>query len=80
MMGGSPWRRRQRLAILASDFDTRTYGQAKLVDLVEKTGAFEIRRAETGSVHIRPARGRKIAAVPPGGGASGPTGKGPSLS
>ena len=43
----------QRLAELASDFDPRTYGQAKLSDLVEKAGAFEARRTESGHVQIR---------------------------
>jgi hypothetical protein len=40
-----------RLAVLASDFDPRSYGQSKLIDLVKKTGAFEVRRNETGIVH-----------------------------
>ena len=55
----------QRLAILASDFDPRTYGQVKLGDLVEKAGGFEISRNAAGGVYIRakpdapaPARGR----------------------
>lgn len=53
----------QRLAILASDFDPRSYGQAKLGDLVEKTGGFEVRRNDTGGVYIRakPSAGRKPA-------------------
>ena len=42
-----------RLAMLASDFDPRTYGQAKLVGLVEKTGAFDVRRNDTGGVYVR---------------------------
>lgn len=42
-----------RLANLSSDFDPRTYGHAKLSDLVEKTGAFEVRREEGGNVYIR---------------------------
>jgi uncharacterized LabA/DUF88 family protein len=42
----------QQLAVLASDFDPRTYGQSKLGDLVEKSGAFEVRR-ESGSVYVR---------------------------
>ena len=53
----------QRLAELASDFDPRTYGQAKLSDLVDKAGAFESRRTESGHVQIRlkhvPAKGKK---------------------
>jgi uncharacterized LabA/DUF88 family protein len=43
----------QRLATLASDFDPRTFGYGKLGDLVEKTGAFEVRRTPGGGVHIR---------------------------
>jgi hypothetical protein len=43
----------QRLGNLAPDFDPRTYGVAKLGDLVTKTGAFEVRR-EGGDVSIRP--------------------------
>ncbi len=43
----------QRLAILASDFDPRTFGHSKLSDLVEKTGSFELRRNESGHVQIR---------------------------
>ncbi len=43
----------KRLAILASDFDSRTYGQSKLVDLVEKAGGFEVRRTEGRGVYIR---------------------------
>ena len=43
----------QRLAILASDFDPRTFGHSKLSDLVEKAGGFEIRRSDSGHVQIR---------------------------
>jgi hypothetical protein len=43
----------QRLAELASDFDPRTYGQAKLSDLVERAGQFESRRSESGHVQVR---------------------------
>lgn len=43
----------QRLATLTSDFDPRTFGHAKLGDLVEKTGAFEVRRTAGKGVHIR---------------------------
>jgi uncharacterized LabA/DUF88 family protein len=42
----------RQLAVLASDFDPRTYGQSKLGDLVEKAGAFEVRR-DAGSVYVR---------------------------
>jgi hypothetical protein len=42
-----------RLAILASDFDSRTYGQPKLVDLVKNAGGFEVRRNEGLVVYIR---------------------------
>lgn len=43
----------QRLAVLSSDFDPRTYGFAKLGDLVEKAGAFEIDRSRGHGVYIR---------------------------
>lgn len=43
----------QRLSILSPDFDPRTYGFARLGDLVEKTGAFELRRDGGRSVFIR---------------------------
>ena len=43
----------KRLLELASDFDPRTYGHAKLVDLVTKSGGFEVRRPEGGGVYIR---------------------------
>jgi uncharacterized LabA/DUF88 family protein len=55
----------QRLSNLAPDFDPRTYGMAKLGDLVAKTGAFEIKRSESGDVQIRPKQQRKAAAVAP---------------
>jgi len=42
-----------RLVDLSSDFDQRTYGHAKLIDLVQKTGAFEIDRPEGRGVRIR---------------------------
>jgi uncharacterized LabA/DUF88 family protein len=54
----------QRLANLAPDFDPRTYGHAKLGDLVRKTEAFEVDRPEgRGTVRIRlkPSRRRKAA-------------------
>jgi uncharacterized LabA/DUF88 family protein len=44
----------QRLSNLAPDFDPRTYGVAKLGDLVAKTGAFEIKRQASGDMLIRP--------------------------
>jgi len=57
----------QRLAILASDFDPRTYGQAKLSDLAERAGAFELRRNDSGHVQVRPRPGpRRDAAPRPG--------------
>ena len=43
----------QRLSALSSDFDPRTYGHAKLGDLVDKTGAFEIDRSLGRGVYIR---------------------------
>jgi hypothetical protein len=44
-----------RLMALSSDFDPRTYGCAKLVTLIEKSGAFDIRR-EALMVYIRPTK------------------------
>src|SRR3954464_3108990 len=44
----------QRLSNLAPDFDPRTYGAAKLGDLVVKSGAFEIKRQASGDLLIRP--------------------------
>jgi NYN domain/OST-HTH/LOTUS domain len=43
----------QRLAELATDFDPRSYGQAKLSDLVKVVDVFESRRTEAGHVQIR---------------------------
>jgi uncharacterized LabA/DUF88 family protein len=43
----------QRLANLAPDFDPRTYGHAKLGDLVRKTGSFEVDQPEGRGVRIR---------------------------
>lgn len=54
-----------RLANLAPDFDPRTYGAAKLGDLVTKTKAFEIKRHAGGDMLIRPkAAAAKTAAAP----------------
>jgi uncharacterized LabA/DUF88 family protein len=57
----------QRLGNLAPDFDPRTYGAAKLGDLVAKTGAFEVKR-EGGDVSIRPKAQRAPAPAPAGAG------------
>ena len=43
----------RRVANLAPDFDPRTYGHAKLSDLVQRTGAFEIERSEDGGGGVR---------------------------
>ena len=43
----------QRLANIASDFDSRTYGYRKLSDLVRKTGAFDIEQPKGGAMRIR---------------------------
>jgi hypothetical protein len=43
----------QNLTSLAPDFDPRSYGQTKLLTLVEKAGPFEIRRGGGNAVHIR---------------------------
>jgi uncharacterized LabA/DUF88 family protein len=42
-----------RLAILASDFDPRTFGHAKLSSLVASTGAFELRQVEGRQTQVR---------------------------
>ena len=44
----------QRLANIASDFDSRTYGYRKLSDLVRKTGAFDMEQPEGRAMRIRP--------------------------
>lgn len=44
-----------RLSELASDFDARSYGESKLVDLVNKSGAFAVRRNEN-EVYVQPER------------------------
>ncbi|MBN8967646.1 MAG: NYN domain-containing protein [Rhizobiales bacterium] len=43
----------KQVSNLVSDFDVRTYGAAKLSDLVRRTGAFEIEKAEGGHLRIR---------------------------
>ena len=43
----------QQISKLFSDFDVRTFGFSKLSDLVRKTGAFDIDRAEGGHLRIR---------------------------
>jgi len=43
----------RQLTNLVSDFDPRTYGHAKLSDLVEKTGAFDVRRDDGRGISIR---------------------------
>jgi hypothetical protein len=45
----------QRLTNLSPEFDTRTFGQSKLSDLVEATGRFEIDRSGQ-HVRLRPKR------------------------
>lgn len=42
-----------QLANLASDFDPRNYGSRKLIDLVTKTGAFDVEQKEGKAVRIR---------------------------
>lgn len=54
----------KQVSNLVSDFDVRTYGVAKLSDLVRKTGAFEIGKAEGGQMRIR-AKRPKDRATPP---------------
>lgn len=44
----------QRISTLSPDFDPRTYGSAKLRDLVSKTEAFELKQEAGRGVYIRP--------------------------
>jgi len=53
-----------RLSNLAPDFDPRTYGAAKLGDLVAKTGAFEIKRQASGDMLLRPKAPAAATAAP----------------
>jgi hypothetical protein len=48
----------QRLQNLSSEFDTRTFGESKLSDLVEATGRFELNR-EGQHVRLRPKKSRR---------------------
>jgi uncharacterized LabA/DUF88 family protein len=41
------------LSNMAPDFDPRTYGHAKLSDLIKNAGSFELKREETGGIYIR---------------------------
>lgn len=43
----------QQLSKLAPDFDPRTFGHAKLITLVEKTGVFEVDRKAGRAVRVR---------------------------
>jgi hypothetical protein len=43
----------QRLAAIASDFDSRTYGYRKLSDLVRKTGVFDMEQPKGLAMRIR---------------------------
>ena len=52
-----------RLANLAPDFDPRSYGVAKLSDLVRKSGAFDIEQTEGRRVRVR-LRPESAAAAP----------------
>ncbi len=49
-----------RLPVLMPDFDPRTYGCAKLVTLIEKSEAFEVRRDNL-MVYIKPKAARTMA-------------------
>ncbi len=44
----------KRLSVLSSEFDTRTYGHAKLSSLIEATGQFQVSRKEGKGVRMRP--------------------------
>jgi hypothetical protein len=54
----------KQVSNLVSDFDVRTYGAAKLSDLVRKTGAFEIGKAEGGQMRIRAKRSKDRTTTP----------------
>ena len=43
----------QRLGTLTPDFDPRTYGYAKLSELVKHAGAFDVERVEGRGLRIR---------------------------
>ena len=43
----------KQLSNLFSDFDVRSYGHSKLIDLVRKTNAFDVERIDNGRVRIR---------------------------
>ena len=43
----------KQVSNLVSDFDVRTYGCSKLSDLVRKTGAFDIEKADSGHMRMR---------------------------
>ena len=42
-----------RVASIASDFDSRTYGYRKLSDLVRKAGAFDVDQPQGGALRVR---------------------------
>jgi len=63
----------QRLAILASDFDPRTFGHAKLSSLIEKTGAFDLRQVEGRHMQIRTRAAAGNAAAAASGGRAQPS-------
>lgn len=43
----------QRLAIIATDFDPRSFGHAKLSALVTRTGQFGLRHSQAGPMQVR---------------------------
>ena len=43
----------RQISNLFSDFDVRSYGQGKLRDLVQKTGAFDIEKLDGGNMRVR---------------------------
>lgn len=48
-----------RIANIAPDFDPRSFGQAKLSSLVEKSGGFETQRADDRQILVRAKRPKK---------------------
>jgi uncharacterized LabA/DUF88 family protein len=51
----------QQISKLFTDFDARTYGFSKLSDLVRKTGAFDVEKADGGQLRIKSLPGRSRA-------------------
>jgi hypothetical protein len=53
----------RHISNLVSDFDVRTFGFSKLSDLVRKTGAFDVEKADGGHLRIKSRPGRSRAGI-----------------